>query len=323
MLKDGHGRQVDYLRVSVTDRCDLRCFYCLPKGFKGFCGHEERLSPEEIGRLVAAFAELGVSRVRLTGGEPLVRTDIVEVCEAVASISGIEDLSLSTNGVRLGKLAGALKTAGVDRLNVSLDSLRAERFAEITGGGDLQSVLDGVSAAIEAGLVPMKINAVVMKGINDDEVEAMVSYCDAHGITLRFIETMPMGQTGRDAADRFIDLREVRDRLEATYDLIPDVFPGGGPARYVRIAGTDTRIGFITPLSQHFCDTCNRVRVGSDGVLYTCLGSEHAVALRPWLQEGERDGLIETIQGALARKPARHDFGGDTRVVRYMAQTGG
>ncbi len=228
MLTDGHGRRVDYLRVSVTDRCDMRCFYCLPKGFKGFCGHEERLSPREIGQVVEAFAELGVSRVRLTGGEPLVRRDIVEVCNAVSRIAGIEDLSLSTNGSRLGEVAGQLRAAGVNRLNVSLDSLRAERFAEITGGGSLQSVLDGVSAAIEAGLTPMKVNAVVMRGINDDEVEAMVSYCNEHGITLRFIETMPMGQTGKDAADRFVDLREVRQRLEATYDLIPDVFPGEG-----------------------------------------------------------------------------------------------
>lgn len=323
-LIDSFGRRVEYVRLSVTDKCNMRCFYCIPQGFTGFEEPENWLTFDEIERLMAAFASLGVRRVRLTGGEPLVRRNLPELAARLSAIDGIGDLSLSTNAALLRQHAAALKDAGVSRINVSLDSLDPERFREITRG-DLDPVLSGLREARRVGLSPVKINMVAMKGINDGEFEAMVDFCLENGFTLRLIETMPVGDTGRDATDRYIDLQEVRARLAKRYELIPDVMPGGGPARYVRVGGTELRIGFITPISQHFCETCNRVRLAVDGTLYLCLGQEDKVEFRPMLRDGaSQEELREAIVRALALKPERHEFRERPgQVIRIMSQTGG
>jgi len=323
-LIDPFGRRIEYVRLSVTDQCDLRCFYCMPKGFKDFQEPEHWLSFDEIERVIGAFAALGTRRVRITGGEPLVRRNLPELASRLAALPGLDDLSLSTNATRLRKHAYELHDAGVSRLNVSLDSLRAERFKEITGG-KLEKVIDGLMAAKAAGFAPVKINMVVMRGVNDDEVEDMVEFCIEHDFTLRFIETMPMGDTGRAASDHYVDLQEVKRRLEQRFELVPGVMPGGGPARYARVAGTELRIGFITPISQHFCDTCNRVRLSVDGTLYMCLGQEHNYPLRPLLRAGISDAeLLEHIRQAIALKPERHEFKDKPeQVVRFMSMTGG
>ena len=323
-LTDPFGRNIEYVRLSVTDKCDLRCFYCLPKGFNDFEEPEHWLSFDEIERVIRAFGELGVHRVRITGGEPLVRKDIPQLAARLARLPGINDLSLSTNAVQLAKHARALKEAGVTRLNVSLDSLQPERFQAITGG-KLEKVLAGLQAAKEAGFHPVKINMVVMKGVNDDEVEALVEYCIANDFTLRMIETMPMGETGRDAARHYMDLQIVKQRLAQRYELIPTVMNGGGPARYFKVGGSNLRIGFITPISQHFCATCNRVRLSVDGTLYMCLGQEHNFELRPLLRAGISDAeLRAAIIQAIALKPERHEFSDKPeKILRFMSKTGG
>ncbi|HEV56986.1 MAG TPA: GTP 3',8-cyclase MoaA [Phycisphaerales bacterium] len=323
-LTDQFGRRIEYVRLSVTDQCDLRCFYCMPKGFRDFEEPTHWLSFDEIERVIRAFAELGVERVRLTGGEPLVRKDLPQLAARLAALPGIEDLSLSSNATRMGKHAKALKDAGVTRINVSLDTLQPERFRQITGG-KLEKVLAGLMAAKAAGFHPIKINMVVMKGVNDDEVEDMVAFCIEHDFTLRFIETMPVGDTGREASAQYVDLQDVKARLAERFELIPGVMPGGGPARYVRVAGTDLRIGFITPISQHFCETCNRVRLSVDGTLYMCLGQEHRFELRPLLRAGiDDDGLREAIARAIDLKPERHEFREKPgQVIRFMSMTGG
>ncbi len=324
-LTDPYGRRIEYVRLSVTDRCDLRCFYCLPRGFRDFETPDHWLSFDEIERVMAAFARLGVRRVRITGGEPLVRKGLPELAARIARLPGVEDLSLSTNAVRLAKQAVSLHEAGVSRLNVSLDSLNPDRFREITGGGRLDKVLDGLMAARAAGFTPIKINMVVMRGINDDEVGDMVDFCIEHGFTLRFIETMPMGETGRDASDHYIDLGEIRERLARRFELLPGMMPGGGPARYVQVAGTNLRIGFITPISQHFCETCNRVRLSADGTLYLCLGQAHSYPLRPLLRAGCTDAELEAaLHEAIRLKPERHEFREKPeQVIRFMSMTGG
>jgi len=325
LLVDPWQRRIEYVRLSVTDRCDLRCRYCLPQGFQDFEEPDHWLSFDEIERVMRAFTELGVRRIRLTGGEPLSRGRLPELAQRLTRLPGLEDLSLSTNATRLRKYAVALKAAGVRRLNVSLDSLDAQRFAEITGGGELHKVLDGLAAAKEAGFAPIKINMVVMKGVNDDEVETIVDYCIEQDFTLRFIETMPVGDTGRSSSQHYLDLREVRQRLERKYTLLPATMAGGGPARYVRVAGTDLRIGFITPISQHFCETCNRVRLTVDGTIYTCLGQDDKLELRPLLRAGaDQEQLRAAIREAIARKPERHEFTTQPeKVIRFMSYTGG
>ena len=323
-LIDPFGRSVEYIRLSVTDRCDLRCFYCLPGDYRDFSEPEEWLSFDEIERVIHAFTVLGVRRVRVTGGEPLVRKNLSALVTQLSDIPGIEDLSLSTNAVALSRQAAALKTAGISRINVSLDSLRADRFKEITRG-NLDKVIDGLMAAKQAGFKPIKINMVVMKDVNDDEVEDMIEFCIEHDFTLRLIETMPVGDTGRSASSRYLSLQNVKKRLAERYELIPGVMPGGGPARYLQVAGTDLRIGFITPISQHFCETCNRVRLAVDGTLYLCLGQEHKFEFRPLLRAGISDSdLIDAARSAIALKPERHEFlEKPQQVVRFMAKTGG
>ena len=323
-LIDRFGRSIDYVRLSVTDRCDLRCVYCMPKGFKDFEEPAHWLTFGEIERVIAAFARLGTKRVRITGGEPLVRKDLPQLAARLAALPGIEDLSLSTNATRLAKHATELHGAGIRRINVSLDTLQPQRFKAITGG-KLDKVLDGLMAAKAAGFAPIKINMVVMKGVNVDEVEAIVDFCIEHGFTLRFIETMPIGATGRAATDHFVDQHTVKARLAQRFELLPGVMPGGGPARYVQVAGTDLRIGFITPLSQHFCATCNRVRLSVDGTLYMCLGQEHRFELRPLLRADCTDAELDAaILHAIDLKPERHEFNEKpAQVLRFMSMTGG
>jgi GTP 3',8-cyclase len=325
-LIDPFARRIEYVRLSVTDRCDLRCQYCLPEGYSDFEEPAHWLNFGEIERVIGAFARLGVRRVRLTGGEPLTRRDLPELAARLAALPGLEDLSLSTNAVQLKKLARPLFAAGVRRLNVSLDSLHADRFRTITGGGKLAKVLDGLMTAKETGFHPIKINMVAMKGVNDDEFIDMVSFCAEHGFTLRLIETMPVGCTGQHAtADHYLGLDVVRQQLAQRFPLTPTIMPGGGPARYVLVEGTDLKIGFITPISQHFCETCNRVRLSADGTLFLCLGQNDTVAFRPLLRAGASDAELEqAIIAAIARKPERHEFRETPeKVVRFMSLTGG
>lgn len=323
-LVDPFGRRIEYVRLSVTDRCDLRCVYCLPRGHKNFEEPEHWLTFDEIERVVAAFAALGTHRIRITGGEPLVRKNLPQLAARLAALRDIDDLSLSTNATRLGAMAAGLKQAGISRINVSLDTLRPERFKAITGGR-LDKVLAGLRAAKAEGFHPIKINMVVMKDTNEDEVENMVAFCIEHDFTLRFIETMPMGDTGRGACDHYVDLQQIQKRLAEKFELIPGVMPGGGPARYWRVAGTELRIGFITPISQHFCTTCNRVRLAVDGTLYLCLGQDDKVELRPLLRQGISDGdLKDALLRAIALKPERHEFRErPAKVIRFMSVTGG
>jgi cyclic pyranopterin phosphate synthase len=323
-LVDPFNRRIEYIRLSVTDKCNLRCFYCLPKHFKDFEQPDHWLTFDEIERVIGAFADLGVAKVRITGGEPLVRKDLTVLASRLSQLPGIDDLSLSTNAVLLSRQARALRDAGVTRINVSLDTLQPDRFRQITGG-KLQPVLDGLMAAKASGFTPIKINMVAMKGINDDEFEHMVEFCLEHDFTLRFIETMPVGDTGIDASRHYLDLKQVKNKLAARYELIAGVMPGGGPARYVQVNNTDLRIGFITPISQHFCETCNRVRLSADGTLFLCLGQDHKYELRPLLRQGiSDDGLKNAIVEAIAIKPEKHEFRNNPgQVVRFMNMTGG
>ncbi len=324
-LIDPLGRRIDYVRLSVTDKCNLRCFYCLPKGYRDFGKREEYLTFDETERVIGVFAGLGVRRVRITGGEPLVRQDLSGLVGRLVALPGIDDLSLSTNAVLLASQAEALYSAGIQRLNVSLDTLRRDRFRQITGNDDFDRVLDGLMVARQVGFSPIKINMLALKGRNDDEVIDMAEFCIEHGFSLRFIETMPIGTAGRVATRHYMPLSEVRTQLETKFNLIPGVMSGGGPARYFRIDGSNSDIGFITPISQHFCDTCNRVRLSADGTLHLCLGQEHAVPLRPLLRQGiDDDQLRQTIIHALTLKPARHEFNEKPeQVIRFMSSTGG
>jgi len=324
-LIDPLGRSIDYVRLSVTDKCNLRCFYCLPKGFSDFGNRKDFLSFDEIERVIAAFANLGVRRVRITGGEPLVRRNLPELARRLSILPGVDDLSLSTNATLLAEHARSLRAAGVQRLNVSLDTLRADRFREITGNDGLEQVLGGLMAAKAAGYHPIKINMLALRGRNDDEFVDMIEFCMEHGFSLRFIETMPIGASGREASNHYLDLHEVRAKLCELYELIPSVMQGGGPARYYRINGSDLHLGFITPISRHFCATCNRVRLAADGALHLCLGQEHAVPLRPLLRQGiDDEGLRQAIVAALRLKPARHEFGEKPeQIIRFMSSTGG
>jgi len=323
-LIDPFNRTIDYLRLSVTDQCDLRCHYCMPKGFTNFQEPKNWLQFDEIERVIAAFGRLGTKRIRITGGEPLVRKNIAGLASTLSQLPGIEDLSLSTNATRLSKQAVALKQSGISRINVSLDTLRADKFKEITSG-KLDKVISGLMAAKDVGFSPIKINMVIMKDVNDDEVDDMVEFCIEHDFTLRFIETMPMGDTGRNASLHYLSLQIVKDRLAKQFELLPGVMPGGGPARYVQVAGTDLRIGFITPMSQHFCETCNRVRLSVDGTLYMCLGQENNYPLRELLRAGISDAELEQhIRNAINQKPEKHDFNDKpNQIIRIMSITGG
>ncbi len=323
-LTDPFGRRIDYLRLSLTDRCNMRCFYCLPRDFRDFQSASGRLTEQQLLRVVHAFAQLGVSRFRLTGGEPLVREDIPRLVAAMSAIEGVSDLSLSTNASRLAEFAYPLKKAGLKRINVSLDSLDKTNFKRITGSR-LEPVLEGLNMAAAAGIQPVKINMLALKGINDHEFGNMVEFCLEQGFTLRFIENMPMGTSGQAAARHYLPLSDVRRWLESRYNLIPAVMPGGGPAQYVQVAGTPLKIGFITPVSRHFCETCNRVRMTADGVLHMCLGQSDSYSLKPLLLDNAGDDeLISAIREAIKLKPLKHEFVSHPgKSVRIMSITGG
>lgn len=325
-LVDGVGRRIDYLRVSVTDRCDLRCTYCIPKGHRDFTAACARLGVDEWGRLVGLFAGLGVGRVRLTGGEPLVHPELAAIAERVGALPRVFDVSLSTNATRLAGQANRLYAAGVRRLNVSLDSLRRQVFARVTGRDALPEVLRGLDAAAAAGFAPIKINTVVQAGVNDGEVPALVDFCRRRGFILRLIERMPVGTAGPAEVS---PLPAIRRRLVDAFGLVDAVVPGGGPARYLKSRDGALTVGFITPLSQHFCATCNRLRLGADGALYTCLDARSAVPLGERLRAGASDAELHALVLAAVRsRPARHEFndspsGPRDRRLRTMAVTGG
>ena len=321
-LVDRFGRQINYLRLSVTDRCDLRCAYCIPEGFKGFEEPEHWLTFDEIERLLGLFAQLGLKRVRFTGGEPLLRRNVTELCRRVSALPGIEDLSLSTNATQLQSMAADLKAAGVTRLNVSLDSLSPESVAKINGRAVLPQILSGLDAAQAAGFAPIKLNMVVMHE-NAAEVDAMVAFCLERGFVLRLIELMPMGDTARRMG--YVNLQPIKARLQARFGLVDTVLPGGGPARYLGTPDGRFTVGFITPLSQHFCATCNRVRLTVDGVLHLCLGQEERLDFRTLMRAGATDAdLVQAIYRAIDLKPERHDFQEQPqKLVRFMSMTGG
>jgi len=321
-LVDRFGRQINYLRLSVTDRCDLRCAYCIPEGFKGFEEPAHWLTFDEIERLLGLFASLGLKRVRFTGGEPLLRRNVADLCKRVAAIPGIEDLSLSTNATQLAPMAQRLMDAGVTRLNVSLDSLRDEAVAKINGRPVLGQVLNGLEAATAAGFAPIKVNMVVMHE-NASDVDDMVAFCMDKGYVLRLIELMPMGDTARRMG--YVDLQPVKARLQKRFNLVDTVLPGGGPARYLGSPDGRFSVGFITPLSQHFCATCNRVRLTVDGVLHLCLGQEEQLDFRTLMRGGATDAeLVEAIHKAIDLKPERHEFREQPqKLVRFMSMTGG
>lgn len=323
MLHDHYGRRIDYVRLSVTDRCDLRCSYCIPEGFTGFEEPEHWLDFDEIERLIGAFARLGVSRIRLTGGEPLLRRDIVGLSRRIAALPGVNDLSISTNATQLDRHAQALKAAGVTRLNVSLDSLQQARVEKINGRDVLVRIMAGLDAAQAAGFAPIKLNMVALAGTNDDEIDEMVEFCMARGFVLRLIEAMPMGATGRNA--EYLDLQPVKERLRTQFKLIETTFPGAGPARYLGSADGRFNVGFITPISQHFCETCNRIRIAVDGTAYMCLGQDEKFEFRPMLRGGCSDAELEdAIVDAINLKPERHEFReAPHKILRFMSMTGG
>ncbi len=324
-LADSYGRRIEYIRISVTDRCDLRCVYCMPSGYKGYSTPSHWLTFDEIERVVGVFAELGTNRVRITGGEPLVRGNLSYLVRKISSLNGVDDLSMSTNGSQLSKHARNLYESGVHRLNISLDTLEPDLFYKLTGGGELNKVIESLMLAKSVGFSPIKINMVVMRGVNDHEVVKMADFCIKYGFTLRFIETMPMGQAGKNAYNSYMPLDEVKEQLDKHYMLHPSIAQGGGPARYLRVSNSDTSIGFITPISQHFCETCNRVRLSVDGTLYMCVGSEHNYPLRCLLRSGISDKeLKDHIITAISLKPEMHHFQGDgEQIIRPMSQTGG
>jgi GTP 3',8-cyclase len=326
---DPFGRHITYLRVSVTDRCDLRCVYCMAE-HQTFLPKKELLTLEELERLCGVFIEKGVRRLRITGGEPLVRKDVTRLIARLGARigNGLDELTLTTNGSQLARHARALAEAGVKRINVSLDTLDAGRFRAITRWGELGQVLAGIDAAQEAGL-KIKINTVALQGLNRDEIPRMIEWAHGRGMDLTLIETMPLGETGADRVEQYLPLSLVRADLARRFTLDDIDYRTGGPARYVRVAETGGRLGFITPLTHNFCESCNRVRVTCTGTLFMCLGQEDAADLRAPLRASSDDALLSAaIDAAIARKPKGHDFIIDRRhktpaLARPMSMTGG
>lgn len=325
-LIDRFGRTVNYVRLSVTDRCDFRCVYCMSEDMT-FLPRQQVLTLEEIAQVARAFVGLGVDKIRLTGGEPLVRRDILDLVGAIGAM-GLRDFAMTTNGSHLARYAEALVEAGLHRVNISLDSLDADRFRRITRTGSLDRVVEGIDAALAAGLRGVKLNVVVMKGRNDDEVPDLVQFARKRGCDISFIEEMPLGTiTEHDRSESFCSSAEVRERIERYHKLFPSTSQTGGPARYYRMAGSPTRVGFISPHSHKFCGTCNRVRVTVEGRLLLCLGNEHSVDLRKLIRAypGNSAKLESALIDAMELKPERHDFSldGDVQILRFMNMTGG
>ncbi|KQT57564.1 MULTISPECIES: GTP 3',8-cyclase MoaA [unclassified Aureimonas] len=329
-MTDPFGRRITYLRVSVTDRCDFRCVYCMAEDMT-FLPKRDLLTLEELDRLASAFVEKGVKRLRLTGGEPLVRKNIMHLIRSLSrhlDTGKLEELTLTTNGSQLQRFARELADCGVKRLNVSLDTLDADKFKTITRWGDLGRVLSGIRAAQDAG-IKIKLNAVALKGFNEAEIPEMMRWAHGEGMELTLIETMPMGEIDEDRTDRYLPLSEVRADLASRFTLIDSPHRTGGPARYVEVAETGGRLGFITPMTHNFCESCNRVRVTCTGTLFMCLGQEDAADLRAPLRASEGDeALSRAIDAAILRKPKGHDFIIDRTtqrpsVSRHMSVTGG
>ncbi|MBN9317857.1 MAG: GTP 3',8-cyclase MoaA [Devosia sp.] len=329
-LVDPFRRHITYLRVSVTDRCDFRCVYCMAEDMT-FLPRKDLLTLEELDRLCSAFIERGVRKLRLTGGEPLVRRDLMKLIRSLSrhlSSGALDELTLTTNGSQLARYAVELADAGVRRINVSVDTLDPEKFKTITRRGNLDQVLEGIVAAQAAGL-QVKINAVALKDVNEREIADMMQWAHGAGMDLTLIETMPLGEIEADRTDQFLPLSLVRQRLAEQWTLEPIPYKTGGPATYVNVAETGGRVGFITPLTHNFCETCNRVRVTCTGTLFMCLGQEDAVDLREPLRASEADDLLHAeIERAIAHKPKGHDFIIDRRgaapaVSRHMSMTGG
>lgn len=328
-LIDTFGRRISYLRISVTDRCDFRCQYCMAEDMQ-FLPKKEVLTIEELDTIASAFVARGVKKLRLTGGEPLVRRGIMDLVERLSrhlKSGALGELTLTTNGSQLRQYADALARHGVKRINVSVDTLDAAKFTEITRRGRLEQVLDGIEAARAAGL-KVKINAVALRGFNDLEIPAMLRWAHADGMDLTLIETMPLGEVDVDRVDQYLPLTEVRESLEREFKLEPEDYRTGGPARYYRVAETGGRIGFITPLTHNFCETCNRVRLTATGELYLCLGQNDKVNLRDALRTGGEPALQEMLDRAMLIKPQRHNFiidraNAGPAVERFMSTTGG
>lgn len=324
MLIDKFGRTIDYLRISVTDRCNLRCSYCIPKGFNDFETPDHWLTFDELMRVVRAFVRLGTKRFRLTGGEPLVRKNLTDLVHRIKKIDEVEDLSITTNGTLLTSHAKSLFEAGLDRLNISLDSLNRKNIEDITGLDCLEQVMEGLRTAKQLGFHKIKINMVVLPDKNMAEIERMLEFCIEHGFILCLIEVMPMGKTGQNMTT--VSLQPIIQELRKHYDLRSTMkIIGNGPARYWETATGNVCLGLITPLSQHFCATCNRVRLSVDGTLYMCLGQDNSFALRPLLRNHCSDKeLDQAIQEAIELKPKEHDFlKQPNKIMRIMSKTGG
>ena len=328
-MLDPFGRAVTYLRVSVTDRCNYRCNYCMAEEMS-FLPRKELLTLEELERITQVFIDLGVHKLRITGGEPLVRREIMSLFRNLGGRlgQGLDELTLTTNAALLQRYAGELFEAGVRRVNISLDTLDPQRFAELTRTGDYAEVIRGIDAAKEAGLA-VKINTVALKGFNDDEFDRLIGWCGERGFDLTFIESMPMGDIGNLRDDHFLALQAVREQIEQAWTLTPSDHATAGPSRYLQVRETGQRLGFITPYSHNFCESCNRVRLTCTGTLYLCLGQDDATDLRRPLRQGASDGELKgLILEAIARKPQGHDFdhtrlAEGAQVVRFMNTTGG
>ena len=329
-LVDPFGRHVTYLRVSVTDRCDFRCVYCMAEDMQ-FLPKRDLLTLEELDRISSAFVDRGVKRLRLTGGEPLVRRNLMQLVRRLSrhlETGALQELTLTTNGSQLAKFADELADCGVRRINVSLDTMDPERFRRITRRGDFATVMDGVRAAQAAG-IRIKLNAVALKGVNEDELSEMVRWSHGQGMDLTLIETMPLGEIDEDRTDRYLPLSVVRERLSQEFTLSDLPERTGGPARYVSVSETGGKLGFITPMTHNFCEGCNRVRLTCTGTLFMCLGQEDAADLRSVMRSSESDETLHrAIDAAIARKPKGHDFVIDRAtsrpsVSRHMSVTGG
>ena len=326
-LIDRFGRTIDYVRISVTDRCDFRCVYCMEEEME-FVPRAQLLTLEEITTVARAFTELGVSKIRLTGGEPLIRRNILKLFEDIGKLPGLDELVTTTNGSQLPKLATGLKQAGVRRINISLDSLDAEKFRQLTRVGDLDKVLAGIDAALDAGFEKLKINAVILKNRNHEEVTDLVRFASSRGMDISFIEEMPLGFIEEhDRAEAYYSSDQIKEDLEKSFTLLPTTETTSGPSRYFRLVETGTRVGFISPHSHNFCDDCNRVRLTCEGRLLLCLGQEHSVDLRYVLrsQPGDLEKLKQAIRKSMDIKPKGHEFDLTAKPVifRHMNVTGG
>lgn len=326
-LIDAFGRTVDYIRLSITDRCDFRCTYCMGEEMS-FLPRDEVLSLEECARIVKAFVSLGVSKVRITGGEPLVRKNAIWLFEEIGKMSGVRELVTTTNGSQLEQQAEALKQAGVKRINISLDSLNNARFKAITRVGELEKVLRGIQAAKKVGFENIKLNTVLMRGINDDETLELVQFAIDQKIDISFIEEMPIGDVNHQRNDSFVSNTETLSTIQAAYPMTSSSLNTGGPARYWQVENSSTKIGFISPHSHNFCEACNRVRISCKGELYLCLGQEDKIELMPILRAHPNDDepLIQAIIDSMSIKPKGHDFDlqrATPAVVRFMSHTGG